>query len=89
MEERTYKKERNSINFQATDPLTLYYEIDLNQNFRSKYKNCSHHANAKVNIQTVFPNDESTRVNELGWMVPSQPDHFPFKKRDDSALQYA
>jgi len=71
------------------DPPTLYYEINLNQNFRSKYKNYSHHTISKGNIHIVFPNDERKRVNGLGWLGPSQLARFLFKKRDDSTLKHS
>lgn len=86
MRERNYRKEITQLTPKPRICFTLNSEIDLNQNFRNKYK-FVHTTQLQREISIL--NNEITRVNELGWLGPSQPARFPFKKRKDSTIKYA
>jgi len=42
----------------------------------------------QINVYIDLPNGKSIRVNEMGWLGPSQPTRFLFKKQNESALKY-
>lgn len=85
---RNYRKEISSINFQTIGPFRINYEINLAQNSEINTR-IIQSMQVKINVYIKLSNRESTRVNELGWLAPSQLAHFPFRKQNESTLKYA